>query len=147
MSQLKIGEVAAAADVTVQAVRYYERRGLLPRSKRSTGNYRLYDDDTVRRVRLIKQAQDLGFTLAEVTELLALRDLSAGGGDVRRVAVKQIAHMQSKITMLERMIADLQGLVDACHGDSSGQCPILHQLEEPRQRRAPAASRTRRSRS
>ena len=68
----KTGDLAKLADVNAQTLRYYERRRLLPRPKRTESGYRIYEDDSVRRIRFIKRAQDLGFTLAEISELLSL---------------------------------------------------------------------------
>ena len=70
---LNIGTLAKQAEVNIQTIRYYERRGLLPEPERTASNYRVYAADTVRRVRFIKRAQDLGFTLSEIKELLDLR--------------------------------------------------------------------------
>ena len=75
---MRIGAVAPRADVNIQTVRYYERRGLLPKPPRTESNYRLYSEDSVRRVRFVKRAQELGFSLKEIKELLALRINSRG---------------------------------------------------------------------
>ena len=69
---MKIGEVATRANVNIQTLRYYERRGLLPKAPRTGSNYRLYSDESIRRVRFVKRAQELGFSLKEIKELLAL---------------------------------------------------------------------------
>jgi DNA-binding transcriptional MerR regulator len=105
---VRTSELAARAAVNPQTLRYYERRGLLAEPVRSPGGYRAYPDGAVRRVRFIKRAQELGFTLAEVETLL---DLAEGGPDscdkVRALATE-------KITDLRRRIADLRALCYLC---------------------------------
>jgi DNA-binding transcriptional MerR regulator len=84
---MRIGEVAAAAGCSIQTLRYYERRGLLQAPERTAAGYRQYPPDTVRLIRFIKRAQDLGFTLDEIEELLKLRDATGKRrGEIRSVA-------------------------------------------------------------
>lgn len=130
--QVRIGQVADRAGVNVQTVRYYERRGLLPPAPRSGAGYRQYEPDTVRRLRFIKRAQELGFSLDEVADLL---ELSVGHGDpcsaVEAKAKEKITAVQRKIAELERIQAVLTELAQAC--DLTGptdECPILHALSE-----------------
>lgn len=130
---LTTGEVADQADVTVQTVRYYERRGLLPEPPRSSGGFRQYSPDDVDRIRFIKRAQDLGFTLEEANELLDLRVTpDADRADVRAVAQDKIDEVEAKIQALRRIRDSLDELVEACEGHgSTSDCPILDALEEP----------------
>lgn len=130
---LTTSEVAEQADVNVQTVRYYERRGLIPEPPRTSAGYRQYGPDHVARIRFIKRAQELGFTLEEAHELLSLRAApAADSGDVRRVAVDKIEEVRDKIRDLMRIEAKLEELVAACDGEgSTSDCPILHALEEP----------------
>lgn len=130
---LTTGEVAEQADVTVQTVRYYERRGLLPEPPRSSGGFRQYSPDHVDRIRFIKRAQDLGFTLEEAHELLQLRVTpEADRADVRAVAQDKIDEVEDKIRTLRRIRDSLDELVEACEGHgSTSECPILDALEEP----------------
>lgn len=130
---LTTGEVADRADVNIQTVRYYERRGLIPEPPRSSGGFRQYDPDHVSRIRFIKRAQDLGFTLEEARELLELRvTTDADRADVRAVAENKIEEVEEKIRDLQRIRETLGRLVEACEGHgSTSECPILHALEEP----------------
>jgi Hg(II)-responsive transcriptional regulator len=130
--RLTIGQLAAQAGVNAQTVRYYERRELLPRPARSGGGYRQYEPETVSRLRFIKRAQDLGFSLEEIRELLALRIARTAACD--RVEAKtrgKIAAVERKIAELTRLKATLDRLVEACHRrERTAECPILGALEE-----------------
>ncbi|WP_022834391.1 MerR family transcriptional regulator [Salisaeta longa] len=130
---LTTGDVAAQADVNVQTVRYYERRGLLPEPPRSAGGFRQYDASYVTRIRFIKRAQELGFTLEEIQELLALRATpTADRADVRAAAEAKRHEVQAKIRDLQRIAETLDHLITACKGHgSTDDCPILHALETP----------------
>ena len=130
---LTTGEVADRANVNVQTVRYYERRGLIPEPPRSSGGFRQYNPDHVDRIRFIKRAQELGFTLEEAHELLQLSvTAEADRADVRAVAQNKIEEVEEKMRALQRIRDTLDELVDACDGHgSTSECPILHALEEP----------------
>ena len=130
---LTTGDVAERADVNVQTVRYYERRGLIPEPPRSSGGFRQYNPDHVDRIRFIKRAQELGFTLEEAHELLQLSvTAEADRADVRAVAQNKIEEVEEKMRALQRIRDTLAELVDACDGHgSTSECPILHALEEP----------------
>jgi len=126
-----IGEAAEQAGVNVQTLRYYERRGLLPRAPRRSSGYREFPDDAVRIVRFIKRAQDLGFSLDEVEELLRLRRQSARNrGRIRGVAEEKIQQIDQKIAELERMKSALKTLVYSCHAGAALDCPIIEALEK-----------------
>ncbi len=123
--------MAAQAEVNPQTLRYYERRGLLPGPVRSPGGYRAYETEAVRRVRFIKGAQALGFTLAEVESLL---DLADGGPDrcdsVRAMAEEKITDLQGRIARLQALQAGLARLVATCERPrTERECPILHELD------------------
>ncbi len=129
---MKSGAVAARADVNIQTVRYYERRGLLPKPPRTESNYRLYSEDNVRRVRFVKRAQELGFSLKEIKELLALRiDSRATRAHVRERAEAKITDIEERIRSLRAMKKTLTRLTAACcgGGGSVGDCPILEALD------------------
>jgi Hg(II)-responsive transcriptional regulator len=130
---LSTSTLAARAGVNLQTVRYYERRGLLPEPPRTAAGYRRYGPDALVRLRFIRRAQELGFSLDEIEELLALRvDPNASRADVRRRAEVRIADVRDRIRDLQRMLAVLEALHAACHGDGPAQdCPILHALEDP----------------
>jgi MerR family transcriptional regulator, copper efflux regulator len=124
-----IGEAAEQAGVNVQTIRYYERRGLLPRPPRRASGYREFPDDVVRVVRFIKRAQELGFTLDEVEELLRLRRNSARNRPrIRSVAERRVAQIEQKIAELERMKSALKRLVHSCHEGATLECPIIEAL-------------------
>jgi Hg(II)-responsive transcriptional regulator len=137
MSGLTIGEVAKQANVHVETLRYYERRGLVERPPRSASNYRLYPEEAVRRVRFIKRAQELGFFLDSIKELLSLRaDPEAGCAEVRACAEAKIKDIDAKIGALTAMKYALSTLVTECSGEGpSSDCPILASLETQEVRR------------
>ena len=128
---LKIGEVADRAGVNLQTIRYYEREGLLPEPPRLASGYRMFPQDAVRRVRFIKRAQELGFSLAEIKQLLALRiDQRRGSADVRTLAQGKIADIDQKIRTLQAMKRILKSLSDRCPGcGPTSDCPILESLD------------------
>jgi Hg(II)-responsive transcriptional regulator len=129
---MRIGEVAGAAGVNVQTVRYYERRGLLEEPPRTPSGYRTYEAGAVDRIRFIQRAQDLGFTLNEIEELLELRVEDAHGcPGVEARTARKLEEVRRKITELRRMEAVLEELVTACRSRSpTTECPILRALEE-----------------
>lgn len=131
MSPLTVSRLAQAAGVNPQTVRYYERRGLLPAPPRTESGYRLYPEEAVVRLRFIKQAQELGFSLEEIQELLALRvDASTSCAQVQARAQTKIQEIDAKIRQLQAMQAALADLVAACEqGGTEGECPFLDALE------------------
>ena len=125
-----ISQAAEAAGVNVQTLRYYERRGLLPKPPRRASGYREFPADAVRVVRFIKRAQDLGFSLDEVDGLLRLRRNSGGNKKrIRSIAQRRIEQITRKIEELERMKRALHLLVHACHEGTTVDCPIIEALE------------------
>jgi len=130
---MRIGEVAATAGCNIQTLRYYERRGLLQAPQRTVAGYREYPPDTVRLIRFIKRAQDLGFTLDEIEELLKLRDARGKRrSEVRSVAKAKMRDIEGKVARLQAMHRALGGLVDACASRrAGGTCPILAALNDP----------------
>jgi MerR family mercuric resistance operon transcriptional regulator len=131
MHGLTIGAVAEQAGVHTETLRYYERRGLVERPPRSASNYRLYPEEAVRRVRFIKRAQELGFSLNDIQELLSLRvDPEAGCAEVRACAEAKIKDIDAKISALTAMKYALSTLVAECSGEGPlTDCPILASLE------------------
>src|SRR5216684_6276113 len=112
---LTISQVATAADVNVQTIRYYERRGLVPTPRRTPSGYRQYTDDAVARLRFIKHAQELGFSLQEIQELLGLRVRHGAACDVVEQKTRQkIELVQERIRDLQRMKRTLERLAAAC---------------------------------
>ena len=131
---MRIGRLAEAADVSVDTVRYYERRGLLAEPRRTDGGFRDYDEGAVRRLRALRRAQALGFTLDEAAGLLALsRESHADAAAVRQRAVEKIADLDARIAELAKTRDALAALADACGGrhTTRAECPVLHALAEP----------------
>lgn len=133
MDGLTTSEAANRAGVNIQTVRYYERRGLIPEPPRTAAGYRQYQPEHIARIRFIKRAQELGFTLREAHQLLDLRaEPGADSGDVKRYAQEKIDSVEQKIHDLARIKEQLEELVAACDGESdTSECPILHALEPP----------------
>ena len=131
MDGFTIGQVAKQANVNIETLRYYERRGLIPRPRRTVANYRVYSSDNLRRVKFIKQAQGLGFSLQEIKKLLALRATPrARCADVRTYAAHKIEDIDEKIRSLARMRKTLEKLIAECSGEGPvTQCPILESLD------------------
>jgi Hg(II)-responsive transcriptional regulator len=127
---MRIGAAAAQAGVNVQTLRYYERRGLLPRPPRRTSGYREFPADAVRIVRFIKRAQDLGFTLDEIEELLRLRtDTRRDRARIRAVAARRVRDIERRIAELQAMNTALSHLVHCCEEGSTLECPIIEALD------------------
>ena len=128
---MRIGEVAAEAGVNIQTLRYYERRGLLPEPERSNSGYRAYDRDTVRLIRFIKSAQELGFTLREIEDLIELRRTPRCGAEVRAVAAAKVDDIERRIRQLRAMRKALGELVAACDSERGNPtCPIIEALDD-----------------
>jgi Hg(II)-responsive transcriptional regulator len=128
---VRTSEVAAQAQVNTQTLRYYERRGLLPPPERTSSGYRAYTGDSVRVVRFVKRAQQLGFTLTDIEELLHLADGGpASCEEARTLAHARIADLQQRISQLVGMRDALARLVDTCDQPRAERdCPILHEIE------------------
>lgn len=131
MESLTIGQLAKAAGVNVETVRYYQRRGLMPVPPRHESAYRHYGQGDVARIRFIKRAQELGFSLKEISELLSLRvDPETTCVDVRRRAEAKLVDIEEKIRTLQGMKKALAKLVGQCQGRGpTGECPILEALD------------------
>lgn len=133
-TELKIGQLAKQVGVNTETIRYYERLNLLRPTSRLPSGYRLYDRDSQRRLRFIKNAQALGFTLHEIAELLNLGVSStARCGDVQRRAEVKLKHVETKVRDLQSLATALRGLIRTCRaGQPTDQCPILKALEDER---------------
>jgi len=129
---LTIGKVAESAQVTADSIRFYEREGLIRPAGKSESGYRLYTEEAIRRIGFIKQAQECGFSLADIRELLELRSTdSACCDDIYRVSVEKKLQLERKIKALTVMSQALTRLIDMCSHDrkSLDECPILGALE------------------
>jgi MerR family transcriptional regulator, copper efflux regulator len=131
MKDLTIGQLAKRSQVNIETVRYYERRGLIPHPPRRESGYRQFSPDGIARIRFIKHAQAVGFTLKEIAELLSLRvDPDTTCGDIKKRTETKIDEVQMKIQALQRMKKALIQLKAACRGRGpSSDCPILEILE------------------
>lgn len=124
-----IGQAAQRANVSAKMVRHYEALGLLPAVARTESGYRRYTDKEVHTLRFIKRARDLGFSMSEIAELLALwQNKRRSSASVKRIAAAHVADLDQRIDELTAMKRTLQTLVDCCHGDHRPDCPILDQL-------------------
>ena len=129
---LQIGEVAKLAQVNIQTIRYYEKRGILRPRKRKESGYRMYDTDTVKTLNFIKHAKELGFTLTEIKELLALRATTASRCEkVRKKAKSKLTDIHEKLRLLKQMEKNLKGLIVKCENQQTdSDCPIIEGMEE-----------------
>lgn len=130
MPTLKTGDVAERAGVNIHTVRYYEERDLLPPVPRSAAGYRQFTGEHLAHIRFVKRAQELGFTLEEIRELLSLRADPEAGDEVREKTEEKIEEVRGKIRDLQRIEEKLTELAEACqeHG-SAEDCLVLHALE------------------
>ncbi len=128
---LTIGRLAKQAGVNLETVRFYERRGLLPRPPRSASGYRLFPAEAARRLRFIRRAQELGFSLGEIVELLSLRvSRRTTSAHIRTRAQAKIVDIEAKIESLESMKKTLRKLTTVCDGCMPlAECPILESLD------------------
>jgi DNA-binding transcriptional MerR regulator len=130
---LTIGKLATIADISADALRYYEREGLIEPAGKSPAGYRLYDKDSARRVQFIKHAQQCGFTLAEIRELIVLRGRNAACcGDVRKRAIEKKLQLENKIRAMKAMSKGLDRLISECADETKPveECTILAALEQ-----------------
>jgi MerR family transcriptional regulator, copper efflux regulator len=128
---LTIGKRARQGGVNIQTIRYYERRGLIPKPNRSSSGYRLYDEEAVRRLGFVRKAQLLGFSWQEIDELLALRmQRGTSCAQIRQRPRHKIAAVDEKIAELGRIRNALTKLAAACRGKGpTSECPILEALD------------------
>jgi Hg(II)-responsive transcriptional regulator len=130
MSTLSIGQLAKNAGVGIDTVRYYERDGLLKPAGRAASGYRRYSDSEVRRLRFIRRAKALGFSLEEIRELLAL-SAQRNVAKVKQLANDKLASVELRIAELERIAQGLRTLLSTCPGHGrADECPILNALAE-----------------
>ena len=131
MENLTIGQVAAAAGVGIETVRFYQRQGLIDEPVREGARRRRYPDETVRRIRFIRGAQNVGFSLKEIEELMALR-IAPGTtkADIRQRAQEKVEQIEEKSRDLHRMRDSLLKLIGSCEGTGSvADCAILEAFD------------------
>ncbi len=127
---MKIGELAKRCDVNIDTIRYYERQGLMPAPDRLASGYRQYQTLDIARLRFVRRAKMLGFTLDEIQELLALSDhRDEDMGELKAAATAKLADIEVRLAELVRIRDGLQTLIEACPGHGAlAQCPILYAL-------------------
>ncbi len=129
--RLTIGRLAEESGVPTKTIRYYEEVGLLPQPVRGSNGYRRYEESAVHMLRFVSRAREMGFSMEETRELLALwLDKGRKSADVRAIALRHLATITHKISKLQGLQATLQHLVHCCHGDDRPDCPILEALAE-----------------
>jgi Hg(II)-responsive transcriptional regulator len=128
---MRIGQAAERAGVNVQTLRFYERTGLLPEPSRRPSGYRQYDTDTVRLVHFIKNAQELGFSLRDISELIALRKNPKNCSRAGMLALAKVEEIDRRLKRLNAMRKTLAELAKACQeGDANHECPIIEALTD-----------------
>ena len=125
------GQLAKAANVNIQTVRFYDRQGILKPASRTEAGYRIYDKEGVKRLNFIIQAKELGFSLKEIKEFLALRVQSVKACDrVRKKTTEKLKDIQNKIAHLKKLEKTFKGLIGDCENRVvTNQCPILEKME------------------
>ncbi len=126
---MNIGQAAAQSGVSAKMIRHYEELGLMPKVRRTESNYRRYEATDVHTLRFIKRARDLGFSIAEIKELVGLwQGKGRSSAAVKSIAGRHIAELKQKIGQLKGMVDTLEHLSKHCHGDMRPECPILDDL-------------------
>lgn len=129
MPQMTIGKLAREAGIGIDAIRFYEREKLIPPPARTAAGYRLYREADGRRLRFIRRAKELGFSLAEVRDLLYLADGAGHKQEVKALARNKLTQIEAQIADLQRMHAVLQALEERCSGRGGvHNCPIIESL-------------------
>ena len=128
---MNIGQAAAASGVSAKMIRYYESIGLTHAVTRSEAGYRVYSDTEVHTLRFIRRARDLGFSVEQITNLLALwQHRSRASSEVKRIALEHVAELEWKMQELAEMSETLRHLAKNCRGDHRPDCPIINDLSE-----------------
>jgi Cu(I)-responsive transcriptional regulator len=126
---MNIGKAATASGVSAKMIRYYESIGLIAAASRTDSGYRDYSDKDVHTLRFITRARDLGFSVKQMTELLALwRDRDRASADVKRVALEHVEELERKARELKEMSMTLKHLAENCRGNARPDCPIINEL-------------------
>lgn len=129
MSRLTIGQLAKASGVTAKMIRYYESIALIPEAQRSEGNYRLYQDNDIHRLRFVQRARKLGFGIEQIRVLMALwQDQKRSSSEVKALALDHVAELKARIAEMQSMVSALEDLACKCQGDDRPECPILESL-------------------
>lgn len=144
---MQIGEAAKESGVSPKMIRHYELIGLIPSADRRGNTYRDYNEGDVQRLRFVRRARDLGFSIERIRDLLRLwSDQSRSSAEVKAIALAHIAELNTRMAEMREMAATLNHLADACDGNERPECPIIRNLErrtnEHRKRRPARALRS-----
>jgi len=140
---MNIGEAARQSGVSAKMLRHYESLGLLPQVQRSDSGYRQYSAAEVHTLRFIKRSRELGFSMAEIAELVSLwQNRRRASASVRRIALKHADELAQRIAAMQAMQHTLAQLIDCCHGDDRPDCPILDDLGARQAEEIPARQKT-----
>ncbi|MBV6272034.1 Cu(I)-responsive transcriptional regulator [Alcaligenaceae bacterium CGII-47] len=126
---MNIGQAAQASGISAKMIRYYETMNVLAPSTRNAAGYRQYSEQDLHALHFVRSARDLGFSLRQITDLMALwRDTHRASAEVKRLALSHIQELERKAAALQQMADTLRDLAQHCHGDSRPDCPILSGL-------------------
>ena len=126
---MNIGEASKSSGISAKMIRYYESIGLINPAERTDSGYRVYSEHDLHTLRFVRRARDLGFSVEQMNELLALwKDRSRASADVKRIALEHVQELERKAEALRDMAATLKHLAAHCHGDDRPDCPILEGL-------------------
>ncbi len=126
---MQIGQAARASGASAKMIRHYEAIGLIAPAERRDSNYRLYSEGDVGRLRFIRRARDLGFSIDRIRDLLALwTNRGRSSGEVKRIALAHIAELEERIAGMRDMVVTLHDLADGCAGNDRPDCPIIEGL-------------------
>lgn len=126
---MNIGEASKSSGISAKMIRYYESIGLISPAGRTDSGYRVYSDHDLHTLHFVRRARDLGFSVEQMTELLALwKDRSRASADVKRIALEHVQELERKAEALRDMAATLKHLAAHCQGDDRPDCPILEGL-------------------
>jgi Cu(I)-responsive transcriptional regulator len=127
---VQIGQLATASGVSAKMIRHYESIGLLPAPARRDSGYRDYGPADLHRLRFVRRARDLGFSVGQIKDLLRLwAERSRSSAEVKKIALAHVADLERRALALTEVAGALKHLADACHGDDRPDCPIIHELE------------------
>jgi MerR family mercuric resistance operon transcriptional regulator len=126
--RITIGKLSERSGVKVETIRYYERTGLMPVPSRTEGRHRVYGADDIQRLSFIRRSRELGFSLDDIRNLLALAGRGHSCGEVRRMTLAHVARIRGKIADLERMERLLRDTASQCEGGQAPECPVLDVL-------------------
>ena len=143
---MNIGQAAAASGVSAKMIRYYESIGLISAVARTEAGYRVYSDADVHTLRFIRRARDLGFSVEQITTLLALwQDRSRASAEVKRIALQHVEELDRKMSEIAEMANTLRHLAKNCHGDHRPDCPIITELSQGKMAEPKPAAKPRRA--